>query len=245
MTHRKKKNKKRSRPPKAPSNAATNEKQRQQQLFRQELCQQEEGRIVDLLTKAVDISLEKVESAYKQAHEDLMKTVEILLSGLDGDTNSEGPDPSTRESSSTPGLDFTETGCVQNVMTGRGKQPSRVVATMGRESRVLGQEYARASTHGSRNYLKVLTGSEAISPTSPTSNVSAQEVLDIPKSAEHDPSTTNWSNVVKKRQSRRPRFDASTSTVAERQQDNCGCTTMNVYELLIFYLGILTCQHNL
>ncbi|GLU18851.1 hypothetical protein SLE2022_351280 [Rubroshorea leprosula] len=143
MPQRRKNNKRRSYPPKAPSNAATNETQRQQQLCRPELCQQEEERIDDSLTGRSHISLEEADG-------DPIKAEECLSSCLDGDTKSEGPDLSTRESSSTSRLDCSQTGRVQNVVTGRGKQPSRVVVTMGSVSRWLGKDYARASTHGSR-----------------------------------------------------------------------------------------------
>ncbi|GKU93361.1 hypothetical protein SLEP1_g6959 [Rubroshorea leprosula] len=141
-----KKKKKRPRPPKAPSsNVATNDKQ-QQQLHGQEHDQQEEARILDWLMEAFDsVSLEEAASAYKQADGDPNKAVEILSSLLDGDTKSEGPDPSTSGSSWSSGSDLMETGCVQNAVTGRGKQQKRVVAATGTVSTVLGKEYARAS----------------------------------------------------------------------------------------------------
>ncbi|GKU93362.1 hypothetical protein SLEP1_g6960 [Rubroshorea leprosula] len=80
--------------------------------------------------------------------------------------------------------------------------------------------------YDSRNYSKVRTSSEAVSPMSPTSNVSdlPQKVLEslfnFPKSAEHDPRTMNWRNVVKKMRSLGPGFDVCTSRVAEHQQDS-------------------------
>ncbi|GLT52029.1 hypothetical protein SLA2020_253920 [Shorea laevis] len=335
-----KKKKKRSRPPKAPSsNAATNEKQREQQLHRQEHHQQEEGRILDSLTERFDISLEEAGSAYKQADRDLNKAIEILWSRLDGDTKSEGPDPSTSGSSWSSASDLVETDCVQNAVTGRGKQQKRVVAATGSVSTVIDKEYARASprqhsknrvmkdngvlskedaeqflcwmlgdecglsmavvrdvlcqcgykvekaldvllelsapceqtrdwsdnlnhqqdagiieqfenltdrgsectsysseaelrdsiwslNYDCRNYSKVCTSSEAVSPMSPTSNVSdlPQKVLEslfnFSKSPEHDRSTINWRNVLKKMQSLGPGFDVSTSRVAEHQQDS-------------------------
>ncbi|GLT27276.1 hypothetical protein SLA2020_022860 [Shorea laevis] len=340
----KKKKKKRSRPPKAPCNGATNDQQREQQqllLHRQEQEQREQGRILDSLVEAFDsVSLEEAASAYEQAGGDPNKAAQILSSLVDGDAKSEGPDPSTSGSSSSSGSDFMETGCLQNVGSGRGKQKKRVGAATGTVSTVLGKDYTRASPrkhskaramedyHGvldkeeaeqflcsmlgdesdlsmavvrdvlcqcgynvekaldvlldlsasscersgngndnlsdkqdpgllieqfenltdggsecvsyppeyefqdsiwslgydSRDYSKVLTCSEAVSPTSSTSNLAdlPQKVLEslfnMSKSPEHEPSTMDWRSVVKKMQSLGPGFDVCTSSVSEPQQ---------------------------
>ncbi|KAF3454243.1 hypothetical protein FNV43_RR04690 [Rhamnella rubrinervis] len=75
-----------------------------------------------------------------------------------------------------------------------------------------------------RNYAKALASSDT-RPTSAKSTESdlSQEVLEslfnIAKSTEHEPSTMNWRNVVKKLQLLGPHFDGCPSTNAEEHQD--------------------------
>ncbi|XWS74022.1 hypothetical protein CRYUN_Cryun02cG0179800 [Craigia yunnanensis] len=95
------------------------------------------------------ISLEEATSAYNQA-------AKFLSNLIDNDNGSEDPEPSTSSissgssSSGSSGSGFTETGCVQNLNSGRGrcrvgKQRKRVVAATGTVSTVLGKQYVRAS----------------------------------------------------------------------------------------------------
>lgn len=77
---------------------------------------------------------------------------------------------------------------------------------------------------GYRNYYQALTSFEAPSSTTPISNESnlPQKVLEclfnVPMSSEHEPSTMNWRNVVKKMQSLGPAVDVFPSIDA--QQNN-------------------------
>lgn len=79
---------------------------------------------------------------------------------------------------------------------------------------------------GYRNYYQALTSFEAPSSTTPISNESnlPQKVLEclfnVPMSSEHEPSTMNWRNVVKKMQSLGPAVDVFPSIDALPQQNN-------------------------
>ncbi|XP_021909886.1 SMR domain-containing protein At5g58720 isoform X2 [Carica papaya] len=78
---------------------------------------------------------------------------------------------------------------------------------------------------GDRDYLKVLTTSEAPSPTSPRSRESnlplkvLESLFNLPRSTEREPDKMDWRNVAKKMQSLGPGFDVYTSSVAELEQD--------------------------
>ncbi|KAE8687221.1 hypothetical protein F3Y22_tig00111022pilonHSYRG00285 [Hibiscus syriacus] len=102
------------------------------------------------------ISLDEANSAYNQANGDLDGAAEILSNLTDNGNNSEDPDPSTSSvscgssSSGSSGSSFAETGCVQDLNSGRGrsrggKQQKRVVAATGTVSTVLGKDYVRSS----------------------------------------------------------------------------------------------------
>ncbi|XWS28692.1 hypothetical protein CRYUN_Cryun25bG0093100 [Craigia yunnanensis] len=153
-----KKKKKRSRATKMPAvNDSSRDTTRQQDQQRGEECNEEQKRLLNSLMEAfASISLEEAASAYNQANGDLDKAAEILSNLIDNDNNSEDPEPSTSSissrasSSGSSGSGFTETGCVQNLNSGRGrcrggKQQKRVVAATGLVSTVLGKEYVRAS----------------------------------------------------------------------------------------------------
>lgn len=78
-----------------------------------------------------------------------------------------------------------------------------------------------------RNYSKVLTGPEVTSPLkasdqSDLPQMVLESLFNISKSPEHEPTTMNWRNVVKKLQTLGPRFDVSHSSNTEPQQDLCG-----------------------
>ncbi|KAH8499038.1 hypothetical protein Peur_074182 [Populus x canadensis] len=79
---------------------------------------------------------------------------------------------------------------------------------------------------GYRNYYQALTSFKAPSSTTPISNESnlPQKVLEclfnVPTSSEHEPSTMNWRNVVKKMQSLGPAVDVFPSIDALTQQNN-------------------------
>jgi hypothetical protein len=79
-----------------------------------------------------------------------------------------------------------------------------------------------------RNYYQALTSFKAPSSTTPISNESnlPQKVLEclfnVPTSSEHEPSTMNWRNVVKKMQSLGPAVDVFPSIDALTQQNNYG-----------------------
>lgn len=86
--------------------------------------------------------------------------------------------------------------------------------------------------------MKVLTSSEGSPPISPSGDSDlSQKVLDslynISESPEHEPSTMNWRNVVKKLQLLGPQFDLQ-SNITEPQQETCGIHTlfMNLYFLM-------------
>lgn len=78
-----------------------------------------------------------------------------------------------------------------------------------------------------RNNSKVLIGSEVSSPLKASDQSDLpQKVLEslfnISKSPQHEPTTMNWRNVVKKLQALGPRFDVSHSSSTEPQQELCG-----------------------
>ncbi|KDO66885.1 hypothetical protein CISIN_1g043016mg, partial [Citrus sinensis] len=77
-----------------------------------------------------------------------------------------------------------------------------------------------------RNNSKVLIGSEVPSPLKASDQSDLpQKVLEslfnISKSPQHEPTTMNWRNVVKKLQALGPRFDVSHSSSTEHQQELC------------------------
>ncbi|XP_016751752.1 SMR domain-containing protein At5g58720 isoform X3 [Gossypium hirsutum] len=118
---------------------------------------EEQKRLLGSLMEAFgSISLEEATSAYNQADGDLDKAAEILSNLIDNGNNSEDPDPSTSSissgssSSGSSGFGFSETSCLQNLNSGRGrsrwgKQQKRVVASTGTVSTVLGKDYVRSS----------------------------------------------------------------------------------------------------
>ncbi|KAA3458577.1 SMR domain-containing protein isoform X3 [Gossypium australe] len=118
---------------------------------------EEQKRLLGSLMEAFgSISLEEATSAYNQADGDLDKAAEILSNLIDNGNNSEDPDPSTSSissgssSSGSSGFGFSETSCVQNLNSGRGrsrggKHQKRVVASTGTVSTVLGKDYVRSS----------------------------------------------------------------------------------------------------
>ncbi|KAH9701700.1 SMR domain-containing protein [Citrus sinensis] len=77
-----------------------------------------------------------------------------------------------------------------------------------------------------RNNSKVLIGSKVPSPLKASDQSDLpQKVLEslfnISKSPQHEPTTMNWRNVVKKLQALGPRFDVSHSSSTEPQQELC------------------------
>lgn len=118
---------------------------------------EEQKRLLGSLMEAFgSISLEEATSAYNQADGDLDKAAEIVSNLIDNGNNSEDPDPSTSSissgslSSGSSRLGFSETSCVQNLNSGRGrsrggKQQKRVVASTGTVSTVFGKDYIRSS----------------------------------------------------------------------------------------------------
>ncbi|XWS71576.1 hypothetical protein CRYUN_Cryun03dG0149700 [Craigia yunnanensis] len=130
---------------------------RQQDQRREEEDNEEQKRSLNSFMVAFgSISLEEVKSAYNKPKGDLGKPAVIQCNLIDNDNISEDPEPSTSSipsgssSSGSSGSGFTETGCVQNLNSGRGrcrggKQQKRVVAATGTVSTVLGKEYVRAS----------------------------------------------------------------------------------------------------
>ncbi|KAE8733039.1 PfkB-like carbohydrate kinase family protein [Hibiscus syriacus] len=113
--------------------------------------------LIDSLMEAFgSISLEEATSAYSQANGDLDEAAEILSNLIDNGNNSEDPEPSTSSISidsswsGSSGSGFAETGCSQNLNSGRarrrgGKQQKRVVAATGTVSTALGKDYFRSS----------------------------------------------------------------------------------------------------
>ncbi|KAM7256144.1 hypothetical protein ACFE04_011885 [Oxalis oulophora] len=82
--------------------------------------------------------------------------------------------------------------------------------------------------NGLRSYAKVLTSSEAPRPTITRSNESdmpyevLESLFNISPSSEHEPSTMDWSKVVKKMQSLGPAMNFNSSSVAESLPETCG-----------------------
>ncbi|XVF46738.1 hypothetical protein PTKIN_Ptkin03bG0052500 [Pterospermum kingtungense] len=175
MKHRAtKKKKKISRPAKTPAvNDSSSSTPCLQDQCREEEDDGEQKKQVNTLMEAFgSISLEEATSAYNQANGDLNEAAEILSSLVDNDNESEDPEPSTSSTSSassssgSSGSGFSETGCVQNLDTGRGrcrggKQQKRVVAATGTVSTVLGKEYVSASLRRNSATRSVFVKEEA------------------------------------------------------------------------------------
>ncbi|XP_022729121.1 SMR domain-containing protein At5g58720-like isoform X2 [Durio zibethinus] len=155
---KKKKQKKRSRATKTTGvNDSSRDTLHQQDQRRvEEVNGEQNNPLNSLMITFGSISLEEATSAYNQANGDSDKAAGILCNLIEHDNESEDPERSTSSiwsgssSSGSSGSGFAETGCVQNLISGRGrcrgvKQQKGVVAATGTVSTVLGKEYIRAS----------------------------------------------------------------------------------------------------